>query len=221
MSTLGLKTGDIILFEEEPKCGSIFKIIDWAIRCWTHSPYSHVGLVVVNPPRVDVMSGEIARRADGSPDILQGTFVWDSSKHVQRDPMDGKIKFGIALVPIDKYVHDNMLNHQTLYKRSPVDPETYALFTAEKMHQLYIDVYGKPYDTQLKHWLAGMFHIFITRSNLAFNCSAFVSYALTYVGVLAPDTNYTIQAPADLSSRARGNLQWLHAYGPDTEFSEF
>jgi len=221
MYTVGLNTGDIILFQEEPKCGSIFKLVDWAIRCWTHSPYSHVGLVVVDPPRVDVTTGQVAQRADGSPDILEGTFVWDSSKHVHRDPMDGKIKFGIALVPIDKYVHDNALDHQTLYKRSPVDPETYALFTPQKMHDLYVKVYGKPYDTQLKHWLAGMFHVLIARSDNTFNCSAFVSYALTYVGVLDAETNYTIQSPANLSSRAHNALHWLHAYGPDTEFSEF
>lgn len=223
MSELNLKTGDIILFEEDAKCGSVFKVVDWAIRCWTRSPYSHAGLVVVNPPRVNVCSGKPVLDAEGHPTHLEGTFVWDSSKHFQRDPMDGKIKFGIALVPLDAYLHDKMLNHQTLYKRSPLHPETYELFTPDIMRQLYIEVYDKPYDTQLGHWLAGMFHILIPRSDKAFVCSAFVAYALTFVGVLAKDTCYTIKSPADLSSRARHQLAFVagHEYGEDTEFSRF
>jgi len=223
MSTLGLKTGDIILFQEEPKCGSIFKLLDWAIRCWTHSPYSHAGLVIVNPPRVNVVTGEINVDQHGQHECLEGTYIWDSSKHFQKDPMDGRIKFGIALVPIDMYLHDNMLLHQKLYKRSPKTPETYALFTESKIRQLYMEVYDKPYDTQIKHWLAGMFRIHITRSNNAFFCSAFVSFALTQMGILEKNTDWTILSPADLSSRADNRLRWTagHEYGPDTEFSEF
>lgn len=223
MSYSELRTGDIVLFEEDAKCGSIFKLVDWAIRCWTMSPYSHAGLVVVDPVRVNICSGKPVLDAQGQPMVLKGTYIWDSSKHFQKDPMDGKIKFGIALVPVETYMHDKMLNHQTLYKRTPVNPDTYRLFTPEIMSKLYTKVYDKPYDTQLGHWLAGMFHILIPRSSKAFFCSAFVSYALTYVGVLRKDTCYTIKSPADLSSKADHTLSFTpgHEYGEDTVFSSF
>jgi len=223
MVDVNLRTGDIILFEEDAKCGSISKLIDWAIRCWTMSPYSHAGLVVVDPPKINVITGTPITDANGNPEVLHGTFIWDSSKHFEKDPMDGKIKFGIALVPIDEYLHDKMLKHQKLYKRSPVNTSTYALFTEEKITKLYVDVYGKPYDTQLGHWLAGMFHILIPRSNKTFFCSAFVSYALTFVGALDPKTDWTILTPADLSSKAHNTLKWTpgHEYGQDIQFSEF
>lgn len=223
MSNYNLRTGDIILFEEDAKCGSIFKLIDWAIRCWTMSPYSHAGLVVVDPPRVNIYTGEPVFDENGNPDVLKGTYIWDSSKHFQKDPMDGKIKFGIALVPIEEYMNDKMLNHQTLYKRSPIHPDTYKLFSQDKMRELYVQVYDKPYDIQLGHWLAGMFHILIPRSNKAFFCSAFVSYALTFVGVLDKDTDYTIISPANLSSTSKNKLVFTpgHEYGEDTVFSTF
>lgn len=223
MSHYDLKTGDIILFEEQARWGSLLKLVDSSIRCWTNSPYSHAGLVIVNPPRVNIISGEIMVDENGQPEFLEGTYVWDSSKHFQKDPMDGKIKFGIAFVPIEVYVHDDRYVHQKLYKRSPVNPDTYALFTVEKIRKLYVEVYNKPYDTKLRHWIAGMFGIHITRSYKVFFCSAFVSFALTEMGILDKDTNWTILSPADLSSKAKNRLHWTpgNEYGEDTQFSEF
>lgn len=223
MSSFNLKTGDIILFDENVKCGYLSKLIYTVIRCWTHSPYSHCGLVIVDPPRVNVITGEIHLDQDGQPERLNGTYIWDSSKHLQKDPMDGKIKIGIALVPIDAYIHCKKLKHQRLYKRSPLHPETYKLFTPEKLHGLYVEAYNKPYDTRIEYWLAIIFNINILRSNNAFSCSAFVSFALTYVGILDENTNWTLLTPADLSSRTKNRLQWTpgHEYGEDVEFSEF
>ena len=196
-----LRTGDIILFNEHPGYG-FFACMDWAIRCWTNSPYSHSGIIIVDPPWP----------------CKAGTYVWDSSKHFHADLQDGKIKFGVALVPIDIYVND-VHGHQKLYKRSPIDPKVYDLFTQEKLIKLHDKVYGKHYDTSVRHWLAGMLHILIPRTETTFFCSAFVSYALTEVGVLDAETDWTIVSPAQLSSTST-TLKWKHAYGPDTIFSD-
>lgn len=204
-----LKTGDIILFNEDPKCGSIFVLVDWAIRWWTGSPYSHAGLVVVDPP------WPCGKK-------LKGTYIWDSSQHIHKDPCDGKIKFGIALVPIEEYINCATEKHQKLYKRVPTDPNTYNLFTTDNLLKIHEKVYGKGYDTTIGHWVAGMLHILIPRTDQTFFCSAFVSYALTTVGVLDKNTDWTVVSPADLSSDSKNkNLVWRHSYKKDELFSEF
>jgi len=230
-----LKTGDIILFNDEPKCGSILVVLDWAIRWWTGSPYSHAGLVVVNPPWPGRKKGEIepwsCRKKDeieykkGEKNYLEGTYIWDSSYHNHKDPQDGRIKFGIALVPIGQYINDANEKHQKLYKRSPKSPETYkSCWTPEKIQKIHCKVYGKPYDKNLSDWWAGMWHILIPRTVDRFWCSAFVAYALREVGVLKQDTNWTVVSPADLSSKTTNPYmrgRWEHAYSKDELFSEF
>ena len=99
-----LRTGDILLFNEHPN-NILFSFIDSCIRCATNSPYSHAGIVIVDP--------------EWAP---KGTYVWDSSYHVHPDPQDQKIKFGIALVKLEDYL-DNIDGKQQLYRRSPVTPK--------------------------------------------------------------------------------------------------
>jgi hypothetical protein len=146
----------------------------------------------------------------------KGTYVWDSSWHVHPDPQDNKIKFGIALVKLEDYL-ENVDGKQQLYKRSPVDPKVYERFTPEKLRQLHDKVYGKHYDLDIGHWFAGFVHSLIPRSTKTFFCSAFVSFALTEMGVLAPDTDWTVVSPAMLSSTC-SRLTWECPYQPDEEY---
>mgnify|MGYP001189586494 CR=1 FL=1 len=195
---MSLRTGDILLFNEHPrKC--LFSFIDGCIRWMTNSPYSHAGMVIVDP--------------EWAP---KGTYVWDSSWHVHPDPQDNKIKFGIALVKLEDYL-ENVDGKQQLYKRSPVDPKVYERFTPEKLRQLHDKVYGKHYDLDIGHWFAGFVHSLIPRSTKTFFCSAFVSFALTEMGVLAPDTDWTVVSPAMLSSTC-SRLTWECPYQPDEEY---
>jgi len=194
-----LKTGDIILFNEHPYNGWL-ACVDWAIRCWTRSRYSHVGMIVVDPPWTK-----------------KGTYIWDSSKHVHKDPEDGKIKYGIALVKLRDYIEYSG-GKQRLYKRSPKNPKTYDKFTDEALMKIHDKVYGCHYDTMVGHWLAAMVHILIPRTDKTFWCSAFVSYALTTVGILDADTDWTIVSPVDLSEKGI-KLKWNLEYGPDILFS--
>ena len=46
---MNLKTGDFLLFEYHPK-PFFLATIDSAIRCFSHSKYSHAGFVIVDPP---------------------------------------------------------------------------------------------------------------------------------------------------------------------------
>ena len=193
---MALKTGDILLFNEHPN-GWVDSFIDKTIKCFTKSKYSHIGFVIVDPKWAP-----------------KGTYVWDSSEHHVPDPQDNKIKFGIALVPIKEYLSTKN-NHINLYKRSPIDPETYKLFTPQFLDKLHTAVYGKHYDLTFGHWLAGFLRVLIPRSTKTFFCSAFVSYTLTQVGVLGKWTDWTIISPAELSQEHDEDLNWIHPYGPD------
>lgn len=194
-----LKTGDILLFCEHPKSWTM-GLIDSTIRCFSKSKYSHVGIVIVDP--------------EWAP---KGTYVWDSSRHTTPDPQDNKIKFGIALVPIEFYKNEK---GSSLYKRSPVNPETYKLFTTEFLKKLHNDVYGKHYDLTFGHWLAGFLKVLIPRSTKTFFCSAFVSYTLVQAGILDEWTDWTVVSPGQLSHINDKHIGWKHKYGPDTIFSE-
>lgn len=196
-SPYNLRTGDILLFNEYPN-NCMFSFIDSCIRCWTSSPYSHAGIVIVDP--------------EWAP---KGTYVWDSSYHVHPDPQDNKIKFGIALVKIEDYLKID--GKQQLYKRSPVDPNTYDLFTPEKLRCLHNAVYGKHYDTTAGHWFAGLVHALIPRTTKTFFCSAFVSYTLTQMGILHENTDWTVVSPAMLSQGCP-RLEWTYEYGPDVPY---
>lgn len=187
------KTGDILLFHEYPR-NICFAILDWGIRCVTNSKYSHAGMVIVDPPWTK-----------------PGVYVWDSSKHVYPDPQDRKIKFGIAIVPIHSYMEDRTVQ---IFKRAPVNNETYALFSKEALENIHDNVYGKPYDISATTWMTGFFNYFVPRTTDRFVCSAFVTYALTVVGVLSPNTEWSTVTPAQLSVDGT-SLYWDHEYGPD------
>jgi len=220
-----LETGDIILFQEEAKCGSIFRLIDWAIRCCTRSKFSHVGIVVKNPPMgfLNENNEWVTLHEDNQQE--DKCFIWDSSKHFTRDPADNRIKFGIALVPAIHYFNNPKLKHQTLYKRSPKNKKTKDKWTTEAIQKLYKFVYNKPYDVRLLHWLAGAFHIIIPKTTDTFWCSAFVTYALCSVGILDEKcTNWTLRTPQDLSSTSSdNNLKWNPGmdYGDDEKIWKF
>lgn len=193
-----LRTGDILLFNEHSnRC--CLACVEWCIRMFTKSPYSHVGIIIVDP--------------DWAP---KGTYVWDSSYHVHPDPQDNKIKFGIALVKLEDYLN-NIDGKQQLYKRSPIHPETYDLFTPQKIKKLHDCVYGKHYDLRIGHWFAGFIHSLIPRTTKQFFCSAFVSFALTSIGILDKDTDWTVISPGMLSS-GHDKLKWIYEYGPDEKY---
>ena len=195
---MALRTGDILLFEEH----SAHFVMGWVescIRWWTDSIFSHAGMVIVDP--------------EWAP---EGTYVWDSSVHALPDPQDNKIKYGIALVRLEDYLN-NVSGTQQLYKRSPVDPKTYELFTPERLKKIHDSVYGTHYDFSIGHWLAGMVHMLIPRTTKQFFCSAFVSYIMTDLGILAPDTDWTVVSPAMLSSK-ENRLKWQHVYGPEEKY---
>ena len=81
-----LKTGDLLLFTQEGH--GITHLLSSVIKLTTHSPFTHVAMVLKNPTFIHPS--------------LRGTYVWESSWEGKPDPQDGKIKLGVQITPIQE-----------------------------------------------------------------------------------------------------------------------
>ena len=77
-----LKTGDILLFNPSKNSNFLFNILDWGIRYFTSSEFTHVAMVLKDPQFINKN--------------LKGTYIWESSWEGKPDPQDGKIKLGVC-----------------------------------------------------------------------------------------------------------------------------
>lgn len=193
-----LKTGDIVLFNEHPT-NICMAMLDCLIKCFTCSKYSHVALIVVDPPFAP---------------LCRGTYVWESSWHGSKDPQDDTVKFGVQLTPIELYTK-NYPGRVSIYRRAPESKSTRQLFSDNALLALHKKVYKHGYDTRPKDWCSALFRRRIRRQTDVFTCSAFVSYALTELGVLDAETPWTIVSAAEFSARNNTLLKWQHAYTDD------
>lgn len=178
-----LRTGDILFFNEHPT-DMRFRCLTSLIKCCTRSTYSHVGLVIVDPPWT----------------TLKGVFVWESSYHGIKDPQDGKVKFGVQLTPIELYTR-HYPGSVDIFLRRPNSPDTYDKFSDMTLMSVHQKVYGVTYDTSVRDWIgAWLKKTPARRQTKSFFCSAFVSFILTECAILDQMTNWTKMTAADLSS---------------------
>ena len=191
-----LKTGDILLFDEAPS-NCCMGILDKLIKSCTESPYSHSGVILRDPPWVS------------SP----GLYVWESSYHGNPDPQDGLVKFGVQITPLSQYTRDYPGEVRIFARKC----QTPSLWTREKIEEIHKKVYGKAYDILPQDWFEALIQVdlFEPRTSTFF-CSALVAYMLCKIGILSPDTNWTMISPQQLSSKnKRDKLLWLQPYGRD------
>lgn len=189
---IDLRTGDVLLFDEHPSKCPLWALTS-TIKCCTRSQYSHVALVIVDPPWTQ----------------LKGCFVWESSSHGIPDPQDDHIKFGVQLTPLAFYLNQYP-GYVNMYVRRPCDFKTYEKFQPDVLKHIHEKVYNKRYDTSVKDWVCAWLKLSNRRRTDRFFCSAFVSYVLTEVGILASDTNWTRMTAADMSSDTA--CQWMMPY---------
>lgn len=178
-----LRTGDLLFFNEYPT-DTRLRCLTSLIKCCTRSNYSHVGLVIVDPPWSSI----------------KGVFVWESSYHGTKDPQDGKVKFGVQLTPIELYTQ-RYPGSVSIFLRYPHHPDTYEKFNRNTLMSVQSKVYNRPYDTSLKDWIgAWLKKTPARRQTKSFFCSAFVSFVLTECAVLDAATDWTRTTAADLSN---------------------
>ena len=188
----GLRTGDLLLFTERDVAvgplgplgplGRIRWLFDKAfgslISYFTHSPYVHVGLVVVDPPF----------------SVAGGTYLWESGYEACVDPETGKQHIGVRLTPIAAVLCREA--------RGSVFVRKCTLRIADaKLKKIHSDVFLKPYDMCLSDWLLATLRLDARPQKTdRFWCSAFVAYVLTQLGWLPDRTDWSIARPCDLSS---------------------
>jgi len=189
-----LKTGDILLCGSGPRESWPLSWFSYLIKLYTHSPYSHVAMVLVDPSFIHP--------------ALKGTFVWESSNGSTPDPQDNKTKLGVRITPLADFLNSYQLQGGRVSVRHiNCPPDT---FSPEKLETIHDTVYGKPYDLNLKDWL----HALVPLDNYdeptidRFWCSALVGYIYTKCGLLDPFTNWSFLRPSDFSVESE-NLNFI------------
>jgi hypothetical protein len=187
LESLDLKTGDIILFSGNQS--GLYSILPWLVRIFTHSNYSHIGMILKDPTFI-------------SPE-LKGYYVWESSWEASADPQDNKKKIGVQITPIEEIYKSFKDSVITIRK-----PTSYDSFTDDTLKKIHKEVYGKPYDMVPIDWLEAFFRKDIhPQKTDRFWCSALVGYIYTVCGILKSSTDWSILRPSDFSVMAE-NLEY-------------
>ena len=181
-----LRTGDLVLFSSRG-------LFDGLIRFFTRSIFTHVGMVLVDPPF----------------GVPRGTYLWESGFEPVPDPQDGLLKLGVRLTPIESVDASRSRVYVRACLRSVTD---------EDLEAIHRDVYMKPYDLCARDWILGIAHVDAKPQKTdRFWCSAFVSYVLSRLGMLPESADWSVARPCDLSSTAT-YAPWTAidaAYAPD------
>jgi cell wall-associated NlpC family hydrolase len=182
MSQFGLKTGDLLLFDNGSKGVSGF--ISYLIKYFTQSNITHVAVVLKDPYFLHP--------------TLKGYYVWESNWEGEPDPQDGKIKFGVQITPFDEIYKKYKQTNGRVYVRRI--GSTTNLFTLDVMEKIHENVYSKMYDIVPSDWLEGLWrrdsH---PQKTDRFWCSALVGYIYTQCGILRSSTDWSILRPSDFT----------------------
>lgn len=186
-----LKNGDILLCSAGKNESWPMSWFASLIKLFTHSPFSHVAMVVESPCFTNIP--------------LEGLFVWESSGGDSRikDPQDGKHKFGVRLTPLNEFFEEYRAQEGTVWVR--VLEKGRERLNLAVLQEIHDSVYGKPYDLRPDDWLKALFpHTLSTfsthASNERFWCSALVGYIYVKAGLLEAETIWSFLSPADFSS---------------------
>jgi len=199
-----LKTGDILLCGSGPRESWPLSWFSYLIKLYTHSPYSHVAMVLVDPSFIHP--------------ALKGTFIWESSNGSTPDPQDDKNKLGVRITPLADFLHDYQVQGGRVVVRPikcPLDT-----FNSQQLETIHDTVYGKPYDLYLKDWLEALLPMgdHSERTINRFWCSALIGYIYTQCGIVDSFTNWSFLRPSDFSVTSE-NLNFLDkmSLGPERQ----
>jgi len=189
-----LETGDLMLFTEK-KSITGWWLLDKCIEYFTHSPYVHVGIVVVDPPFL----------------VSTGTYLWECGYEACVNPETGKQNIGVRLTPMDVVISKD----KNIYVR-----KCKSYISDKALQKIHSEVFLKPYDMCLSDWLLATLRIDIKPQKTdRFWCSAFIAYIFTQLGWLDANTDWSIIRPCDLSSSST-YLSWKSKYyGQDTQYN--
>jgi len=175
------ETGDILLFERINSYNTIsdylFNFVDNTIKYFTNSKYTHVSMIVKNPPWNDK---------------LKGYYVMESNLEDFPDSEDHQIKCGVELVPLEKVLSNK--NNNIYFRRLHCKRD--RSFN-DKLSKAHLVVHNKPYDLFFSDWVKVGFNIKIGNQKRTdrFWCSALTAYLYCSLGFLNKNTNWTTISP--------------------------
>lgn len=165
------------------KNSAISNIIAWGGQ----SAYSHVGMVVVNPPwRTD----------------LHGVFLLESNVEPYRDAEDNEFKCGSTLSPLREVV--KAYGSSNIHVRRLI---TDYRWTDNQLIKAHSVVHNRPYDFIWGHWVRAFLGMSIPPSYRAYWCSALVADVYRMLGLLPKDYDYTAATPQSFALGEKLPLQ--------------
>ena len=178
-----LRTGDLLLFCESRS------LVDRFLRWSTGSKWTHVGLVLVDPP--------------GLP---RGVYMAESGGEAEPDVLSGENVFGVQLQFLSHVVDAN-----TYVRRlhPPLDAEQ-----QQHLWALVGQLDGTPYDTSPADWLRAAARLREGRAECEqrtdrFWCSALVAYLYVKLDLLPAQTPWTLVAPVEWADPELATLNLL------------
>ena len=184
MNPLDLKTGDLVLFDSDNS--GFLKLFDWLIKSATKSDYNHIGIIFKDPTYIK--------------DDLKGLFLYESSWEGTADPADGKIKLVVQITPLEEVIKNNKGKIFVRKLISESEEKYNQIFSNNNMLDVYHASNAKPYDINPKDWVEAFFRIdFDPQKTGRFFCSALVGYVYTKLGILEPNTDWSILRPSDFA----------------------
>ena len=172
---IDFQTGDILLFSAKKGC------ITNLIKCWTHSKYNHVAIVIKDPNFHDFKKKGIYMMESTTLDPLP-----DAESHCR--------KFGVQMHLLKDVLaeYNGSIYVRHLHCDRNVDFDRNVI----KFHQL---VHGDPYNLNMADWLELILHDFYFdeyRTN-EFTCSALVAFFLVSIQAISAKTPFALIRPCD------------------------
>ena len=192
MTTNKFNTGDLLFFHGNKK-----SLIDDLIMDVSDSPYSHVGMIIVDPKWDETLKG---------PYLLQSTSGYTYSEE------DREEEKGVTLASIPENFEG-------------VDIRRYeGTMNTETLEKVHDEVHHLPYDTAWWDWIkAGLSHLGFSRwvqnerHDNNFWCSALVAFVYVKMGILPEKTNWSNLAPGDLAQMTIDDLGPIESLKKDEE----
>ena len=176
MNVDDLETGDIVLFH-----GNYF--LSQIVEYFTHSLYSHVGVVLKNPNLGDA--------------TFTGIYLLESEREDTPDPENHRIKKGVQIINLEEKIKNYKGRVYVRKLHCTRDNDFY-----QKIIKIHSAVHNIPYDLNPIDWIkAGLqLNTGNTQKKNTYWCSALVAYVYVQLGFLNKDIPWTILSPQDLSS---------------------
>jgi hypothetical protein len=176
---IDFNTGDLILYHG--KQNFISDIIEY----FTHSIYSHVGIIIRDPQFT-------------SPP-LKGLYFLESGQSLQPDAENGRNKFGVQLVPLKETLQKSQKYADFYYRKLDCNRDDTFY---EKLAEAHSMVHNDSYDTNIIDLFCAATHYKIGNEQRTdeFICSALVTYIYVKLELISDNTNWTTITPKDFGT---------------------